>query len=46
MMVRGLAQTFAVVEDESVLIVLVGWTFWLVLGVVKGKEAVGLWTGG
>ena len=47
MMVRGLAQTFAVVEDEgSILIVLVGQTLWLVLGVVKGKEAVELWAGG
>ena len=47
MMIRGLAQTFAVVEDEgSILIVLVGRTLWLVLGVVKGKEAVGLWAGG
>ena len=34
MMVRGLAQTFAVIGDEG--------GVWLVPGVVKGKEAVGL----
>ena len=47
MMVHGLAQTFTVIKDKgSELIVLVGQTFWLVLGVVKGKEVVGLWAGG
>ena len=38
--VCGLSQTLAVVEDEGrVLIVLVGRTLWLVLGVVKRREA-------
>ena len=42
MVVYRLPQTFAVVEDEgSILIILVDRTLWLVLGVVKGKEAGG-----
>ena len=42
-----LPQLFAAVEDEgSVVTIPVGRTLRPVLGVVKGKEAVGLWAGG
>ena len=42
MVVCGISPTFTAVKDEgSKLIILVGRTLWLVLGVVKGKETGG-----
>lgn len=41
-----LAQTFMVVKDEgSVLIVVVGRTLWLILGVVVGEQSIRLRAG-
>jgi hypothetical protein len=46
-MVCRLPETFTVVEDErSVLVVLVGRTVWLVLGMVVGEKPIGLGAGG
>jgi len=46
-MICRLPQAFTVVKDEgSVLIFLVGWTLWMILGVVEGEEVVRVAVGG